>query len=252
MEYIVIGPGAMGFYAMLGYLKKNEYKLRNVKEISGASAGAILALFLALGKSTDEILDIALNLNFSDYIKLNLKSFINSYGFVDIEPIREKFIDICECNPTFSDLDMKIYISAFCVNTSKTIYFSKDTHPEMKVIDAVCMSMAVPFIFSAITYDDMLYVDGGTKEILPTSPFLDKKPNKVLGIRLKMDTDYVKEIKSPRQFAEAMISSTLNSRSMDYTEKNTIVDIDIGDIDIFNFNMTNDEKLKLYMIGLES
>ena len=39
---------------------------------------------------------------------------------------------------------------------------------------------------------------------------------------------------------------------MDYIEKHTIVDLDIGDIDIFNFNMTNEEKLKLYMIGLES
>ena len=42
MEYLVIGPGAMGGFSMLGYLKTIENSLDNIKEYSGASAGAIL------------------------------------------------------------------------------------------------------------------------------------------------------------------------------------------------------------------
>ena len=49
MEYLVIGPGAMGGFSMLGYLKTIEKSLDNIKEYSGASAGAILVVFLALG-----------------------------------------------------------------------------------------------------------------------------------------------------------------------------------------------------------
>ena len=39
----------------------------------------------------------------------------------------------------------------------KTEYFSKYTHPDMKVIDALCMSIAVPFIFSSYRYNNMVY-----------------------------------------------------------------------------------------------
>ena len=49
MEYLVIGPGAMGGFSMLGYLKTIEKSLDNIKEYSGASAGSIIVVFLALG-----------------------------------------------------------------------------------------------------------------------------------------------------------------------------------------------------------
>ena len=70
---------------------------------------------------------------------------MNKYGLVDLEPIRHKFVDIFESDPTFSDIDKKIYISAFCVNTSKTVYFSKDSHPDMKVIDAIVYEYSSSF-----------------------------------------------------------------------------------------------------------
>ena len=122
MEYLVIGPGAMRGFSMLGYLKTIEKSLYNIKEYSGASAGAILVVFLALGFTVDEILYKLAELQGKNLIKFNLKCFMNKYGLIDLEPIRHKFIDIFESDPTFSEIDKKIYISAFCVNTSKTVY----------------------------------------------------------------------------------------------------------------------------------
>jgi predicted acylesterase/phospholipase RssA len=77
---------------------------------------------------------------------------------------------VCGCDPTFEELDMKIYVSAYCLNTSTTEYFSRDTHPKMKVIDAVCMSMAIPLIFACGKYQGRTYVDGGTQEQYPMVP----------------------------------------------------------------------------------
>ena len=251
MEYLVIGPGAMGGFSMLGYLKTIEESLDNIKEYSGASAGAIISVFLALGFSIDDILYKLAELEGNKLVKLNLKCFMNKYGLVDLKPIRDKFVDIFESDPTFLDIEKKIYISAFCVNTSKTVYFSKDTHPDMKVIDALCISIAVPFIFSSYRYEGMVYVDGGTLETLPSSPFLDKKTNKVLCIRMKMEPEFIQDITSPKQFAEALISSTLNNRRQNVLNNCKVVDIDIGQVDVFNFNMTYEEKLKLYLKGME-
>ena len=251
MEYLVIGPGAMGGFSMLGYLKTIEESLDNIQEYSGASAGAIISVFLALGFSIDNILYKLAELEGNKLVKLNLKCFMNKYGLVDLKPIRDKFVEIFESDPTFLDIEKKIYISAFCVNTSKTVYFSKDTHPNMKVIDALCMSIAVPFIFSSYRYEGMVYVDGGTLETLPSTPFLDKKTNKVLCIRMKMETEFIQDITSPKQFAEALIASTLNNRQQNVLKNCKVVDIDIGQVDVFNFNMTYEEKLKLYLKGME-
>ena len=94
MKYLVIGPGAMGIFAMLGHLKTIENRLIDVQQISGASAGSILAFMLAIGKTVDEVIDISLRLNISDLVKLNLKCFLHSYGLIDLEPLRHKFVEI--------------------------------------------------------------------------------------------------------------------------------------------------------------
>jgi len=245
-DYLIIGPGAMGIFSMLGYLKSVENTLHNVKEYSGASAGAIICTFFALGYSVEETLYKLLELDSSKLVKLNLKCFLNSYGLVDLKPVREQLVDTLGSDPTFSEIDKTLYISAFCVNTSRTEYFSKYTHPDMKIIDALCMSIAVPFIFSSFRYNDMVYIDGGTQETLPTAPFLDKKPYKILCIRMKMETEFIEEIKSPKQFAEALISSTLNNRKNNLIKETKVVDIDIGQVDLFNFNMSYEDKFQMY------
>ena len=250
MEYIVIGPGAMGIFSMLGYLKTVEHTIQNVKGYSGASAGAILCTFLALGFSVEETLDKLFELDSSKLVKLNLKCFINSYGLIDLKPVRKQFVHLLGSDPTFSEIDKTLYISAFCVNSSKTEYFSKHSHPDMKVIDALCMSIAIPFIFSSYRYNGLVYVDGGTLETLPTAPFLDKKPDKILCIRIKMETQFIKEIKNPKQFAEALVSSTLNNRKNNLIDRSKVVDIDIGQVDVFDFNMSYEGKFQLYTKGI--
>jgi NTE family protein len=248
MKYLVLGPASMGIFSLIGTLKALEPKLVDVKEISGSSAGSILALLLALGMSVDEILEIALDLDIPKIVKMDLRSFIIKLGFVKMAPIREKLVEVCGCDPTFEELDMKIYVSAYCLNTSSTEYFSRDTHPKMKVIDAVCMSMAIPLIFSCGKYDGKTYVDGGTQEQYPMVPFLDKKPHEITCIKLKMDKVYQEQINNPRQYVEALIRSSLTNR-VEYSEYTELVEINVGDTNIFDFNMCYEDKVKLYNIG---
>lgn len=238
----------MGIFALIGGLKARESELVDVQEISGSSAGSILALFLAVGMSVDEILNTAVTINISNFFKIKLGSFFTKFGFVDINPIRKKLVDICGSDPTFSDIDMKIYISAFCLNSSETVYFSKDTHPDMKVIDAVCMSMAVPFIFSCGTYMEKTYVDGGMKEEYPLTPFLNKKPHEVTCLKIRTNQIYQEDINTPKHFVETLVRSALANRER-YNTPIEELEINIGDTNIFDFNMSYEEKIKLFNIG---
>ena len=248
MKYLVLGPASMGIFSLIGALKARETALADVREISGSSAGAILALFLALGMSVDEILDLSLSLNIPSFVKIRLGSFFNKFGFVDMGPIRKKLVDICGSDPTFSDLDMKIYVSAFCLNTSETVYFSKDSHPDMKVIDAVCMSMAVPFIFACGSYENRTYVDGGVKEEFPLTPFLDKKPYEITCMKIKMDRIYQDTIDTPKQFVDTIIRSALSNRVV-CDMPIEIIETNVEDINVFDFSMDYEQKVKLYTIG---
>jgi predicted acylesterase/phospholipase RssA len=248
MKYLILGPASMGIFSLIGSLKARETALTGVKEISGSSAGAILALFLALGMSVDEILNVSLSLNIPNFVKIRIGSFFNKFGFVDMTPIRKKLVDICKSDPTFEEIGMKIYISAFCLNTSETVYFSKDTHPNMKVIDAVCMSIAIPFIFACGNYDNCVYIDGGTKEDYPLTPFLDKKPHEITCIKIKMDRMYQNKIESPKQFVELLIRSALSNRA-GYSLPIKIIEINVKDTNIFDFNMSYEDKIKLFNVG---
>ena len=249
MKYLVLGPAAMGIFAMLGYLKTIENELGDVEEISGASAGSIIALFMAMGKTIDELIDMSLRLNISDLVKLDLKCFLHTYGFVDLEPIRNALVELCGGDPTFTELNKKIYVSSFCVNRSETEYFSIDTHPNMKVIDAVCMSIAIPFIFSPRKYMNNTYVDGGTIESMPMAPFLDKPPHSVYCIQIKSNKKYIKDIDDPKTFAQTLIMANLNNRYKYALTHHTLKVIDVCDMDVFEFNMSYDDKIRMYMMG---
>ena len=143
---------------------------------------------------------------------------------------------------------MKIYISAFCMNTSETVYFSKDTHPDMKVIDAVCMSMAVPFIFACGKYNGETYVDGGMKEEYPLAPFYDKKAHEITCIKIKMNRVYQEDIQTPKEFVQTLVRSALSNR-IKYDTPIEIIEINVGDADVFDFNMDYEEKLRLFNTG---
>lgn len=238
----------MGLFSLIGALKMRESQLVNVKEISGSSAGAIITLFLAMGMSVDEILTTSLSINIPNFVKIRLGSFFNKFGFVDMAPIRKKLVEICGSDPTFKEVDMKIYISAFCMNTSETVYFSKDTHPDMNVIDAVCMSMAVPFIFACGKYEGQTYVDGGMKEEYPLTPFFDKKPHEVTCIKIMMNRQYQEDIQTPKQFVETLVRSALSNR-VTYNTPIEVVEINVEDTDVFDFNMSYEEKVQLFNRG---
>jgi len=245
-KYLVLGPGGMGYYAILGAYTRMYDELKNIKSISGSSAGALLALFIALGKNPQEIYDISFNVNIKDFVKYNIKSFLSNYGLIDHSQIREKLISICEGEPTFSELDTELYISAFNVNESKTEYFSKSTHPNMSVIDAVCMSISVPFLFSSVKYNNKLYIDGGTMECYPAPPFLNKNPSEVLVLRIITNPTST-EIKNFKTFVDALVRSTLKNRTS-YDKMFPTVTLDLSNYNIFDFNMSEEEKLKLFFM----
>jgi predicted acylesterase/phospholipase RssA len=245
-KYLVLGPGGMGYYALLGAYTRMHGDLKGVRAISGASAGALLALFIGIGKTPQEIYEISFDVNIKELVKYNIKTFLDNYGLIDHSQIREKLISICEGEPTFRDLKIDLYIAAYNVNDSKTEYFSKSTHPQMSVIDAVCMSLSVPFLFSSVRRNNKVYIDGGTMECYPAPPFLNKDPSEVLVLRIITNT-ISSEVKNFKNFVDALVRSTLRNR-VSYDHMFKTVTLDLSEYNIFDFNMSDEDKLKLFFM----
>lgn len=249
MEYLVLGPGGMGVFTILGSLMKYEDELKHIKEISGSSAGAILAVALALQIPLREILDSMLNIDIANLTKFKIKNFVHTFGFVNMKPLREAMLGVCKCDPTFSELKTKVYISSYCVNRSRTEYFSVDTHPNMKVLDAVCMSITVPILFSAARYDGMLYIDGCTKECYPIQPFVNKKPEKIMCIRLTSCDTFLNDITNIKDYIKAIIAIATRVVDTNTIHMGKDIELYIENKDMFNFTMTHDDKLKMLLKG---
>ena len=247
----------MGFFAMLGVLQvlEDNGKLSNVHEISGASAGSMIGLFLSIKNpyKVKDILETSLCIDVPSYVKPNLQTFLNNFGFVPHQPIKELLIELCRGkNPTFKQLKKKLIVSACCINTQKTEYFSVDTHPDMYVIDAVCMSISIPVVISPYTYNNKMYIDGGTIEKVPISPFLHKDPSEVMIVYINTVRNYKTEIKGVQDFIMACVDTYVNSMEfpcefLKYEKYG--IDSDVYDLN--NFSLDYEAKMKMFVLGQE-
>jgi len=253
MEYLILGPASMGIFSMLGALMQHEEDLKNIKHISGSSAGAIIGAGIAMGLTPHEILHRCLDTDLVKFTKYRIHALFKRYGLIDMDYVKEGLLELFGSNPTFGELPKKLYVSSYCLNRGRTEYFSVDTHPDMSVIDAVCMSISIPFLASATTFQDMIYMDGGTQERIPITPFIHVPPERILCIKLKSQELFFEKIETFKDFLSIMMSSILHIRADINTRSfGKTVEVDTGDYDLFSFTMSHEDKLRLFFLGMQS
>lgn len=251
MKHLVFGPGAMGFFMFLGVLSKlkKDGHLANLEEISGASAGALLGLLFCVAKGdTTRVLDFALEVPVKSIMKPHIKTLTTQYGLVGHSRIRKILVDFLQRDDmTFQELythfPVKLHVSAYCVDYMKTTYFSVDTTPHMSVIDAVCASIAIPFLFSSVRIGDANYIDGGAAEAVPGAPFLGR--DDVMCVRFEW-TPFTK-IKDLKTYAISILYSTMNLRA-NYEYPG--IELSAGD-EIYEFGASSEDKLRMFLKGYE-
>ena len=246
----------MGFFMYLGVLSrfKREGHLDDLEAISGASAGALLGFLFCVTKGDPtKVLDFSLNVPVKQIMKPNIKCLLKDYGLISYTKIRKVLADACRSfigkdDVTFQELydvfPTKLYISAYCVDFMKTVYFSIETTPTMSVLDAVCASVAIPFLFSSVKLKDgWNYIDGGAAEVIPGGPFLGQE-----AFALKLAWNRLEKVKDLKTYAIGILYSTLKLR---HVEDFPSIDLELPGDDMFDFGASNDAKLKMFLKGYE-
>jgi len=246
----------MGFFMYLGVVSKLKRggQLDDLEAISGASAGALIGFLYCITKGDPtKVLDFALTVPVNQIMKPNIKCLLKNYGLISHTKIRKVLVDACKSfigkdDATFQELydlyPVKLHVSAYCVDFMKTVYFSVDTTPTMSVLDAVCASVAIPFLFSSVKLKDgWNYIDGGAAEFVPGGPFLGQE-----ALALKLAWNRLENVKDLKTYAISILYSSMKLR---HTYDFPSMDLELPGEDIFDFGASNDSKLKMFLKGFE-
>jgi predicted acylesterase/phospholipase RssA len=259
MKHLVLGPGAMGYFMYLGALSalSNISALNELETICGSSAGGLAGfIYLAARGNVTRMLDYSMSIPIKSVMKPNIKAFLKSYGLVSSKKIRSVLEEITRTfirkdDVTFAELyahfPVTFHVAACCVDLHTTHYFSVETTPTMSVLDALCMTVAIPFLIQSVRHGGWHYIDGGALESAPCGPLIGKDPKTVL-VLVVGDEWKMANVKDFKSYAVCMIGAAMKLRHA-YPMFPTI-GLCAAEHDVLDFGLSSDTKLRMFMNGV--
>jgi predicted acylesterase/phospholipase RssA len=277
-DYLVLSGGGVRGITLVGALDvlHDHHALDDVHTFIGSSIGALVVVLICIGYSPPEFYKIFRDLDFSEMRNLKVWNIVDKYGLDSGERIIEYLKTLFRAkdiptNITFKKLYEKtgkrLIITATCVNNHEVEYWDYETNPDMKITDAVRITMSMPFYFTAPRYKGNVYVDGGLLDNFPLEA-LERylKPNEhVIGIKLKHSHEVGRNKVKINNFEEFGIhllytmmddSNRLRREMFEMKRQLHLTDSRVDQIEIvtegiasLNFSLTDDDKTKLYNTG---
>jgi NTE family protein len=195
MKYdtLILSGGGIKAYALIGALIELKKKNFNFIKLIGSSAGSIICFLLTIGLTPEEILEFTINSNklrvdehltiFKYTITNYLKKCYNLFKYfgTNSSDIIRKSIEKRTLDQGFDkDITFKalnnltnttLTITGTSLNDHKTYFFNYITMPDMKVIDALMISISFPLYFKSVKYTidnrEHIFVDGGVLDNFP-------------------------------------------------------------------------------------
>ncbi len=187
------GGGVKGI-AYVGALEVLQERniLPEIKRVAGTSAGAIVAVLVGLGYSSDEIRQIMWDIDFKNFLDSSWgvirdsKRLITEYGWYKGDFFRKLIGDLIKrktgkSETTFGELCPKkggecpfreIFLIGTNISTGFSEVFSAEHTPDMCIADAARISMSIPLFFKSVRNSrNDVYVDGAVLNNFPVKVF---------------------------------------------------------------------------------
>jgi NTE family protein len=234
-----------------------EMKL-TFNSLVGVSGGSIVAAMLAVGKSHDELKQLALETDFRQFRGFSLINLIRTGGLSSGDKF-ETWIDEKLSGACFKDLQCDLHVLATDINGGGPVIFNRNRTPEMKVSQAVRFSMSIPLLFSFKTFENHVMADGVILAEDALHQDWSTRGVPVVCFRLKSDGDD-RPVLRRRMFPLVsyvlmLIQTFMNAMSREYVHAqywhNTIL-INTGSVSSVDFNLPYDKKLNLLEMGYQT
>ncbi|BCD67333.1 patatin-like phospholipase family protein [Nitratiruptor sp. YY09-18] len=156
---VALSGGGARCAAQLGYIEVLQSKFSlHIESLSGSSAGAIVAAFLAKGLQPAAIMDTLLSF---PYHKIKFNFFRGTLW--TLEPVLEELENLGL--RSFDELQKTLYITLTPYDNCKPAYKTSGN-----LARSVLASSALLPLFAPITIDGQKYIDGGFCDNLPITP----------------------------------------------------------------------------------
>ena len=218
------GGGARGI-AHIGVLKALEIHNIFPQYISGSSAGAIIGVLYAAGKTTQEIIDLVNQANLFKVFRFG--SFVGGFATHDfLRKILSESLNLKD----FKDLSCNFYVCVSNLNKGKWTILK-----EGNVIEAVAASSSIPLVFEPVNINGELYVDGGLLNNFPVEPLV-VECDMILGSNVMPNT-VKRDISGVGGVAERCFDLVVwNNSETRASQCDILIDIEgVGDFGIFDF-----------------
>jgi predicted acylesterase/phospholipase RssA len=260
--HLAISGGGIKGSAIIGALSilyENKL-LENLEAFIGSSVGGLICFLLNIGYTHQELKEILLNIDFSQYRELQFSSIIDKWGFDNgdklirllIATIKQKDI---EPTITFKELYEKtnqlLVITGSELISNQAIYYNHETYPEMKVLDAIRITISFPLVFSPFINSEQILIDGAMFSPYPIDYFKNVK-NKI-GIVLHNPHNQ-NEITSCEDYLITLFKCMSERYEKlflkDYHDDSII--IEINNIHGMDFSLSKDDKYEMFKLGYDA
>ena len=166
------GGGACGF-AHIGVLKALEDQGIIPDYICGTSMGSIIGALYSMGLTTEDMLYECKKLKFFKLFDIN--PLVIKNNFLISGKLVEKYLRNITREKTFEQLKTKFSCMATDLVSGKEYEFTSGP-----VWLGVRASISIPGLFKPVEYEDMILVDGGVLNNVPTQPIEKYKPDIII------------------------------------------------------------------------
>jgi len=193
---VISGGGPMGFQFIgcLQYLNEhNFWSIENIESIYATSIGTIISIFIALRYDWETINKYIIERPWKEIFILTGKQIFEAYynkglfGKKVFESILKPILEAKDLslNITMKDFydhcKIEMHLFTFELNSFKTVDISYKSHPNLLLVDAVCMSSAIPGMFAPICLNNECYIDGALMANYPLSYCLESEKERENG-----------------------------------------------------------------------
>ena len=202
IKHLVIAGGGVTGFSAYGVLRESNkagfWHIENIESIYGTSIGAVLAIYMALKYSWEDLDDFILKRPWQHVFKIDIHGTFAAYenrGVYDkriieeflLPPMLGKDFDATTTLLEFYEqTGIAVYINSVELHSYQSVVMSYKTHPEWTVIDAVYCSACLPILLSPLLKDGKCYIDGGAIVNYPLEFCIENgaEPDEIFGITL--------------------------------------------------------------------
>ena len=203
IKHLVISGGGPSGIKSLGILKElwdqSFWNITDIKTIYSTSAGSLISLLLILETDLNTITNYVLNRPWHEAYPIDISQIFDMYknkGFYGnniTEIFFKPFLDSKDLPLTitmqelFEYSGIELHIFSLEINDFKIADISHKTFPNLSVLTAIHMSIAIPIVIAPVCLENKCYIDGGMICNYPLQYCLDQDPkpdiNEILGLR---------------------------------------------------------------------